>query len=302
MALTSNLVWEVRTTGSDNNGGGFDSSYGGTDYSQQDTAQLSLTDLAATTVTTTWAASTAYNVGDKVIPTTANDRYYECTTAGTSGATEPAWTTGIGDTITDGTVVWTCRSFKLTSATGGFTSAMVGNVIHITAGTNFTAGFYLIEEYVDTNTVGIDRDPTTGLDASAGTGNVGGAVANPSTIEDVVVAGNKVYVKSGTYILSSSLSITTVMDKGLPIEWIGYNLTRDDNPIGDNRPISDGNSVATYCLYFNGGAGGIFLKILYLEMQQVTEYMFLLQMIIEQMFCIIVGQHQMEEMVLILQM
>ncbi|GAG80572.1 unnamed protein product, partial [marine sediment metagenome] len=36
-----------------------------------------------------WKASTAYSLGDVVEPTTPNDYVYECTTAGTSGATEP---------------------------------------------------------------------------------------------------------------------------------------------------------------------------------------------------------------------
>ena len=56
-----------------------------------------------------WAASTSYSVGDAVVPTTANGYWYECTTAGTSDSTEPTWSTTPGDTITDGSVVWTCR-------------------------------------------------------------------------------------------------------------------------------------------------------------------------------------------------
>ena len=48
MALSSNSVWEVRpATGSDTNGGGFDPSVTspGTDYSQQDSANIAFTDL-----------------------------------------------------------------------------------------------------------------------------------------------------------------------------------------------------------------------------------------------------------------
>lgn len=56
----------------------------------------------------TWVANTAYSLNDMVIPTTPNNYYYVCTTAGTSHATtEPTWTTDIGDTIADGTVEWT---------------------------------------------------------------------------------------------------------------------------------------------------------------------------------------------------
>ncbi len=57
---------------------------------------------------TTWLASTAYALDDLVLPTVANGYYYKCTTAGTSGTTEPTWPTTEGATVTDGTVVWTC--------------------------------------------------------------------------------------------------------------------------------------------------------------------------------------------------
>ncbi|RLC62269.1 MAG: hypothetical protein DRI01_07145, partial [Chloroflexi bacterium] len=57
---------------------------------------------------TTWAASTSYEVGARVVPTTSNGFYYECITAGTSSDTEPTWPTTIGDTVTDGDVTWVC--------------------------------------------------------------------------------------------------------------------------------------------------------------------------------------------------
>lgn len=55
-----------------------------------------------------WAATTAYSLGDRVVPTSSNGFYYECTTAGTSAGTEPTWPTTIGNTVVDGTVTWTC--------------------------------------------------------------------------------------------------------------------------------------------------------------------------------------------------
>ena len=117
-ALQSDTTWEVRTTGNNTNGGCYDTGGTGTDYSQQDAAQLSLTDLAQNLSSTT-----------------------------------------------------------LTSATGGFTSAMVDNCIQITgAGSGaFTLGFYEITAFTDTNTVTLDRTACSTANCSGGTGAVGGA-------------------------------------------------------------------------------------------------------------------------------
>lgn len=55
MAIAAGTVWEVRTTGADTNAGGWNPARGGggTDYSQQDAAQWSATDLAADAAHTT---------------------------------------------------------------------------------------------------------------------------------------------------------------------------------------------------------------------------------------------------------
>ncbi|MBA7508024.1 hypothetical protein ES706_06755 [subsurface metagenome] len=57
-----------------------------------------------------WQASISYSLGTFVWPTTFNGYKYECTAAGISGATEPTWPTTLGQTVTDGTVTWTCHS------------------------------------------------------------------------------------------------------------------------------------------------------------------------------------------------
>jgi HK97 family phage major capsid protein len=61
---------------------------------------------------TAWIASTAYALGDIVVPILGlqNGFRYECTTAGTSTTTQPTWPTVEGATVTDGTVTWTCRA------------------------------------------------------------------------------------------------------------------------------------------------------------------------------------------------
>lgn len=60
-----------------------------------------------------WAASTVYAIGSAARPAvTRNGFTYQCTTAGTSGASEPVWPTTAGQTVTDGSVVWTAISCK----------------------------------------------------------------------------------------------------------------------------------------------------------------------------------------------
>jgi hypothetical protein len=135
MAVNATAVWRVRPGGSNTNGGGFDAaiSGAGTDYSQQDAAQLSLTDIACSNTPT------------------------------------------------------------VTSATGGFTSAMVGNAVWLTGG-GATAGPYFITARASTNSITVDRSPGT---IAAGSGKVGGAWAdfwtNPTSTAPV--GGNTVYIR-----------------------------------------------------------------------------------------------------------
>jgi hypothetical protein len=94
----------------------------------------------------------------------------------------------------------------LTSVTGGFTSAMVGNCIRIASGTNFVPGYYFVVSYISTNEVILFDNPTTGAVASGGTGRLGGAWADfrnvsiggsgtAPLIANPAVPGNTVYVR-----------------------------------------------------------------------------------------------------------
>ena len=59
----------------------------------------------------TWQATTAYLLGNDVKSVSSNGFVYQCTTAGTSGSTEPTWPiSGFGSTVVDGTIVWTLVS------------------------------------------------------------------------------------------------------------------------------------------------------------------------------------------------
>ncbi|HEC63770.1 MAG TPA: hypothetical protein ENI23_00585 [bacterium] len=55
-----------------------------------------------------WIPSRVYIVGDRVVSTSANGFFFECTTAGTSDSIEPTWDTDVGDISTEATgVEWT---------------------------------------------------------------------------------------------------------------------------------------------------------------------------------------------------
>lgn len=93
----------------------------------------------------TWTASTAYSVGALAYPTTKNGFVYECTVAGTSGATEPTWPTTEGDTVTDGTVTWQAvaepnNSLGGTAGTTQVSSTALNNIFDDVTAAEATAG------------------------------------------------------------------------------------------------------------------------------------------------------------------
>lgn len=66
------------------------------------------------TVKGVWAATTAYVVGDTIVPpstfTAGGGKFLRCTGAGTSGSTTTLACPAVGSTLTDGTVTWTAVS------------------------------------------------------------------------------------------------------------------------------------------------------------------------------------------------
>jgi hypothetical protein len=94
------------------------------------------------------------------------------------------------------------NSTTLTSATGGFTAAMIGNAIHITAGTNFVAGFYFVTAVASLTSCTLDRAPATAGAGSVGTGRLGGSVKSigmTTSSSSPVVGGNDVFIAPGVY-------------------------------------------------------------------------------------------------------
>lgn len=188
MALAATTVWEVRTTGSDNNGGGFKAGATGTDRSQQDAAQV-----------------------------TIDNSSIVCST--------PA-----------------ANSNVLTFVSGyAPTSADVGNVVQIAGGTNVNADFYEITAQTSTTWTLVSRGgqnlTTAGGAGSAITGAMGGALGSPGKAAGAIAAGNKVWVKSGTYSITTATPnvsggcINTTAKDGSNASmtrWQGYGSARGD--------------------------------------------------------------------------
>jgi hypothetical protein len=195
-ALDANIIWEVRTTGNANNSCGFKSGASGTDYSQQNSVQITRTDLVIGNPTTT----------------------------------------------------------SLTSAGTPFTTAEVGNLINITAGTGFTTGYYEITAVDGSNVATVDRSAGT-AGSTGGTGYVGGACVSFDTAVDNGVGGNDFYVKAGTYNETVSVTALTDAPNGNETRFIGYNTTRTDQPTGANRPLIDCASTRTNGITFTNMDG-----------------------------------------------
>jgi len=176
MAIAAGAVWEIRAAGlgaSDANGGFYVS--GGVDYSQQDAAQLAVSDAVANGTTT------------------------------------------------------------VTSAAGGFTSAMVGN------GINIAGVCYQIAACTNTNTVTVDRIITT---ATGLTAKVGGACLTPGFVWGQAVGGNWVWAKGSTTLTSTTnniaggrMTLPSSVSASATTRFIGYTNTRGD---GGKYTITNG--------------------------------------------------------------
>jgi hypothetical protein len=59
-----------------------------------------------------WSAGEPVALQAYACPTTPNGYAYQATQAGYSGTTEPIWPTTIGQSVTDGSVIWQCVAFS----------------------------------------------------------------------------------------------------------------------------------------------------------------------------------------------
>jgi hypothetical protein len=117
--------------------------------------------------------------------------------------------------------------------------AHVGNILNIPAGTTLNAGRYRCVSYAGTPGSGgrmtLDRSVGT-LDTPDCVYRVGGAVDSLETIATTIVAGNTVWIKTGTYTASADKTITNAA-YNTPIDIRGYYAARNDLPTRAQRPV-----------------------------------------------------------------
>jgi hypothetical protein len=115
---------------------------------------------------------------------------------------------------------------QLTSMLNPFSAASVGNCIHITGGTGFTTGWYEVTS-VSVTTATMDRAVGTAASTN-GTGNLGGSFLTIAATLSSAVDGNTLNIKSGTYTLTSTLTV------GVSLYFVGYGTAHAD---GGTKPL-----------------------------------------------------------------
>lgn len=175
-----------------------------------------------------------------------------CATVGTP--TSGTWTIDYSQTTaspfasTDlASLTGTTNPSTITSVANPFGVNMVGNLIHVTAGTNWTQGWYEIVS-VSIITATLDRAVGSSASLTSGTGKVGGAISLGAANDDAVfelalstsTAASRYFIKgSATYTLGGAVSISAGGggNTAWPVIHEGYASLRGDRPTGSTRPI-----------------------------------------------------------------
>lgn len=273
-ALGANTVWEVQTGGSDTaNGAAFDP--GQTAGMFTDGAATVATGNAPVFTSASYnfvagdvgawvyvASGTNWTPGwYKISSVAANAATLNGTigaaVTANSGSPSPSTVAGCATTASPTAATWSIdysqqsspqitytdlasvgSGLLVSSVAHPFGKQQVGNGLVITAGTNFNAGIYVIAS-VSVGLVATVVGPTNITSAAgvSGVGSLGGAAASPGFVAGLKVAGNDVFIQSGTYtIASTTANIATGrindtvggVDPTNTAKWIGYQTVRGD--------------------------------------------------------------------------
>jgi len=192
-----------------------------------------------------WAALTSYALGVIRSPlAVGNGFFYEVTTAGISGAVEPTWPTTVGNTVTDGTITWTCRRATVTN-----TTASTGLSINFTG---FTGAFSMPANWNIQNSVTLVNTMTM---SGTGTLNKSGNGAASYTSNGLTFTGSLGVNVSA----SGTISYDNWVISG---SWISANANTVASLIGNSTITVGGTlsagagiTVSNVKFILNGAAG-----------------------------------------------
>lgn len=295
MAFTSSAIWEVQVTGNDANGGGFDPGVAG--FSTDGTVDSNTGNTAAPVFSTVSYSFAASDVGAWVYikaGTNSIPGWYKIVSVAGGKATlnasigqavlangTPSTVVGLAtvgtptgltwgvDYSRSGTAPFTSSTFGiggtntfLTDGTNTIGKNWIGNVIRITGGTGFTAQRVAVVSTSGTTATCDKSLGTTG--SSGGTGNLGGAFLSPALPFSVAIASNRVWIKSGTYLMTSTSTNAAngVIDitAAALIQLEGYSTTRGDR-ISPPVLTASGISSVTLVRMAVGGADSTIVNI-----------------------------------------
>ncbi len=189
--------------------------------------------LSFAVTATTWTATTVKASGN-IVKATASPLYaFRCTTAGTTGATEPTWPATVGATVTDGTVTWTNvgiltpavdTDYTVDAARGTFFVLYTARV-HPTLGVTWTVGYTKAA-----NT----RNRITTDQLTEVTGRLWFVANNPKGENRDVVGSNVTLTPNGDWTIKS--------DQPAYVEY-SWDINFNTGPNGEPALLIDGQAV-----------------------------------------------------------
>ena len=135
--------------------------------------------------------STAYVLGEVIVPSTLSEHWYICTVPGTTGVGEPVWANfDRGDIITDGTA-----KFKVEGSDGGVVALV--RIAYSTFAITFTARNLEVTRSVgkpDTNFQGTNQLDPRGYDilSSEDVFQISGQLIGPVAYEEALILGTSI--------------------------------------------------------------------------------------------------------------
>lgn len=257
---------------------------------------LYLAALQTLAAPSTWVLNNAYTLNTLVKPSTGNGYYFVCTTAGTSGATEPSWTASPGGTTADGAgaLVWTATFVPTITNEYGVYSASTTGKNYFAGVVQFVAHVGIGQASTTTSPLSITGLPTSNAGLAAtdlwnnggvlniGTGGVAGALPRSFSIGAAwgwsanvnwsnVTLATSGYAPYATNGITSSLTYprvdtnTSALSNSMSFNvlldagtWTFGTIFCNQSNAGIFTVALDGVSMGTVDCYSSGGSDGVY--------------------------------------------